>query len=49
MVAPPRPDWKCLNPECGHTMNFKPTDEAPKKCPKCGGTNILNFHMQKVY
>ena len=48
--APPRPDWKCLNKKCGHIIpRIKPTDEAPKKCPKCGGDKILNFHMQKVY
>jgi hypothetical protein len=46
-IAPPRPDWKCKN--CGHTMILRPTEKAPKICPKCKGTNILCFHMQKVY
>ena len=48
-IAPPRPGWRCLNPKCRHTiMRIKSTDEAPKKCPKCGGIKILNFHLQTM-
>jgi putative FmdB family regulatory protein len=46
MIAPPRPDWKCKS--CKHTLMLKPADEAPKKCPKCGSTKILSFHLQKM-
>lgn len=47
-MIPPRPNWKCLNPKCNHVLYLKPHEEAPKKCPRCGGEKILNLHLQKM-
>lgn len=47
-MIPPQPNWRCLNPVCKHIIYLKPIDEAPKKCPKCHGTKILNLHLRKM-
>lgn len=45
---PPQPDWWCKNPKCRHSMRVPSHKEGPKECPKCGSTDIVNAHLQKL-
>ncbi len=43
-ISPPQPNWKCNN--CGKKLYLKGADEAPKKCPQCGSTNVRSWHLR---
>ena len=45
-MMPPQPNWRCLI--CKHIIYLKPMDEAPKECPECHGTKLLNLHLRKM-